>query len=371
MDEFSLIRQHFAQLTPTAASVALGVGDDCALLRPPRGEVLAVTTDTLISGRHFPADTAARNIGWKSLAVSLSDLAAMGAKPRWFVLALSLSEEDEDWLSQFAEGLRALAVQSGIALVGGDTTRGPLSITITAIGSVPAALALRRSGARPGDLVCVTGTLGDAALGLHCLQEFESVLHDSEDLAQWEEDVVVVPDEPAATTLRERLLEWVTAPRPVRLSGEALVGTPTWTNGHQCLRARLERPLPRIEAGIALRGLAHAAIDISDGLAGDLAHILEASGVGAEIRTDALPMSPAFEKLHPSDERLPLQLAGGDDYELCVCLPPERLDEARARLGDLPLTEVGRITERRGLHWLDARGKQLNVELHGYDHFRH
>ncbi|HEY0914657.1 MAG TPA: thiamine-phosphate kinase [Solimonas sp.] len=311
MDEFSLIRRHFAGLTPARPDVVLGIGDDAALLRPSPGMQLVVTSDTLVAGRHFPECTAAADIGWKALAVNLSDLAAMGAEPRWFTLALTLPDADPQWLEGFAAGLRELAQPSGIALVGGDTTRGPLSITITAMGEVPPGQALRRDGARPGDRICVTGTLGDAALALRRLEQ---------------------PGLPAQ------------------------------------LRQRLDRPTPRMAAGLALRGLATAALDISDGLAGDLGHILAASGVGAEIDLGALPGSAHFNGLAPADGRAELMLRGGDDYELCVCLPPEAVEEAQQRL-DVPLTEIGRITAEPGLRGLDASGSLQPQQACGYRHF--
>jgi thiamine-monophosphate kinase len=319
MDEFSLIRRYFAGLTPPRDDVLLGIGDDAALLAPPAGEAIVVTSDTLIAGRHFPLDAAPADIGWKALAVNLSDLAAMGAQPRWFTLALSLTEADEAWLAGFAAGLGDLARRSGIALVGGDTTRGPLAITITAMGSVQHGQALRRSGARPGDRVLVSGTLGDAALAL----------------SRWQ-------------------------------TGAAL-------SDQRCLdlRARLDRPTPRIELGLGLRGLASAAIDVSDGLAGDLMHVLAASGVGASIRVDRLPASTAFDALAPTAERANLQLAGGDDYELCVCVPPERLATAcdrAARIG-VALTEIGVVEAESGLRWVDARGARQTLSLSGYRHF--
>lgn len=312
MDEFALIRRYFSALTPAAAGVRLGIGDDCALLQLPAGQELAVTSDTLVAGRHFPDDTRPADIGWKSLAVNLSDLAAMGAEPRWFLLALTLPNPDEAWLAAFAGGLRELAVQHGVALVGGDTTRGPLAITITAMGWVPAGAALRRSGARPGDRVCVTGTLGDAALAL-----------------------------------RER-------------------GCSTRSED---LQQRLDRPQPRVAAGLALRGLASAAIDLSDGLAGDLGHILSASRVGAEIDAAALPMSETFRQRTVIEERLALQAQGGDDYELCVCVPPEQLAAAQQAVGDVPLTEIGRITAEPGLKVRDANGMLAPLEARGYVHF--
>lgn len=314
MDEFALIRQHFAALEPSGEAVLLGIGDDCALLQPPAGEALAVTTDTLIAGRHFPLSTAPGAIGWKALAVSLSDLAAMGAAPLGFVLALTLPQADAAWLSAFSAGLAALAQRAGIPLVGGDTTRGSLSLTITAFGRVPAGDALRRSGAQPGDLVCVTGTLGDAALAL---QRLEQARDDADE--RW-------------------------------------------------LRERLDRPEPRLAAGLALRAFATAALDLSDGLAGDLAHLLDASGCGARIEVDRLPMSPAFERFTAPAQRLALQAAGGDDYELCVCIPENRLDAARAAL-DLPLSVIGRITGEPGLRWLDAHGQIFEPGLGGYRHF--
>ncbi|WP_020648181.1 thiamine-phosphate kinase [Solimonas variicoloris] len=316
MDEFALIRRYFAGLTPDGEGVALGVGDDCALLQPPPGTQIAITCDTLIAGRHFPAETAAFDIGWKALAVNLSDLAAMGARPWTFTLALSLPQADAAWLADFAAGLGALAREAGIALVGGDTTRGPLSITVTALGSVPRGAALRRAGARVGDCICVTGTLGDAALALRRWQAGE-LPHDDDGRA---------------------------------------------------LRARLDRPTPRNAAGLALRGIASAAIDLSDGLAGDLGHVCAASGVGAELELAALPASPAFAR-GAGSAAAALQLAGGDDYELCVCVPPERLDDARRACAPLALSVVGRIVAEPGLRVRDAGGGIVEHLPQAYRHF--
>ena len=324
MDEFALIRRHFAGLSGAgAAGVRLGIGDDAAILVPPAGHELLMTSDTLVAGRHFPLDTAAFDIGWKALAVNLSDLAAMAAQPLWFLLALTLpSSDDERWLAGFADGLGRLAHDSGIALVGGDTTRGPLSITITAVGSTPAGTALRRDGAQPGDVVCVTGTLGDAALGLKRLAA-----------------VATVAGAQAVADIAE-------------------------------LRARLDRPTPRLAAGLALRGLASAAIDLSDGLAGDLGHVLAASRVGAVIDADALPMSDAFARQTEAPERLALQAAGGDDYELCVCIPAARLQAAQIAVtaAGSQLTAIGVITAEPGLRW-QRRGQPIEGPLHGYRHF--
>ncbi len=309
MDEFELIRRYFKALTPARRGVRLGIGDDAALLQVPTGHELAVTTDTLVAGRHFAEDAAAEDVGWKSLAVNLSDLAAMGAEPRWFTLALTLRLADPVWLKGFAEGLRASADAAGVTLVGGDTTQGPLSVTITAMGSLPAKKAIRRSGAKVGDVICVTGTLGDAALALEL---------------------------------------GTAAPAPLKL--------------------RLHRPMPRLKAGRALCGIAHAAIDLSDGLAGDLSHILDASNVGAEIRASRLPVSRDFAALAPAESRLRLQTTGGDDYELCFCLPQSKLDSVRRKLG-VPVTVIGKITRKMGLRILDATGKPVALQPHGYRHF--
>ena len=315
ISEFEIIREYFTR-PPQRPESHLGVGDDAALLAIPAGQELALTMDTLVAGRHFPEDTRAEDIGWKSLAVNLSDLAAMGAQPSGFTLALTLPEPNCDWLARFAQGLFELAQQFGVDLMGGDTTRGPLSITIAAHGLVPAGQALRRNGAKLGDLVCVTGTLGDAALALD-------------------------------------------------LGAQA----------PELLALRLNRPVPRVEVGIALRGLASAVIDLSDGLAGDLRHILKASKLGASIELAKLPRSEDFQrlrnqvpKLFPGDHTLQYQLSGGDDYELCFCLPPEQLDQAREKLATR-FTVVGSITPGPGLQWLDASGAQVKLALGGYDHF--
>lgn len=312
MDEFQLIRHYFACLTAGSEGVLLGIGDDAALLSVPSGQELVVTTDTLVAGRHFPDATRPFDIGWKSLAVNLSDLAAMGATPRWFTLALTLPEQSADWLADFSEGLKALADLHGVALVGGDTTRGPLAITITAMGLVRAGTAMRRDGAVEGDLVCVTGTLGDAALALRQLTE---------------------------------------------------------VNADHTLRRRLDRPTPRVEAGQLLGEWGVAAIDISDGLAGDLNHILVASQVGAELRPDRLPQSPAFTRAAPQ-HALALQLHGGDDYELCVCLRGEDFQVVAPKLAafGLPLTRIGVITATPGLRLREGATVRA-IDPHGYQHF--
>lgn len=332
LDEFGLIRRHFQRPSRALpATVALGIGDDAALLVPPPGESLAVTSDTLVAGRHFPDDATPYDIGWKSLAVNLSDLAAMGATPLGVTLALTLPVADDAWLAAFAEGFFSLADAHGVPLVGGDTTRGPLSITVTALGSVPAAQALRRDGARAGDLVCVSGHVGDAGLGLAL-----ALGHDA------------------------------AAPGDL----------PPLHRSHAL--ARLHRPTPRLAAGLALRGLASAAMDVSDGLAQDLGHLLAASGgLGAELALAQLPLSPALHFLAGESGVLQRQalswaLSAGDDYELLFTLPSGRESELHAlatRL-ELPLTVIGRITPDAGLR-LTWQGRPWEHDLPGgYNHFR-
>lgn len=312
LNEFEIIRRFFKREgRPTRSDVRLGIDDDGAVLCIPPGTDLVSAIDTMVEGRHFPVGTPPQDIGWKALAVNLSDLAAMGAEPAWFTLALTVPRGDETWLRGFATGLFELADRYDTALVGGDTTRGPLTVSIAVHGLVPAGAALTRAGAQPGDIVCATGTLGDAALALkHVLR-----------------------GEPVDTVLARRL----------------------------------SRPEPRVEAGLALRAQANAGIDVSDGLAADLKHVLEASGVGATIQVDELPLSAAVRAL-PADEAAILALSGGDDYELCVCIPHERLAEARAAVsGDL--TPIGRIEAQPGLRLACADGRPFKLEHAGYAHF--
>lgn len=313
MNEFALIRDFFSAISGACgaeAGVRLGIGDDAAVLSVPPSEELVVAVDTLVAGRHFPECTAPADVGWKSLAVNLSDLAAMGAQARWCTLALSLPEADPDWLQGFCEGFAALARAVGIVLVGGDTTRGPLTVSVTVMGTVPAGTAIRRDGARPGDCICVTGTLGDAALAL------------------------------------QRLADAIPA----------------------SLRERLDRPVPRLVCGLAARGLVHAAIDLSDGLKGDLQHVLDRSGVGADLFVERLPMSEAFKQCSAAASRAVLQLTGGDDYELCFCVPPTALAQLRESC-DMPLTEIGVITATSGLRLISGRGDIIHIEQTAYRHF--
>lgn len=316
MNEFELIAQYFSPLgalLPGAASDDLGIGDDAALLQPRPGRQLVVCTDTLVAGRHFDEQLTAASIGYKALAVNLSDLAAMGAQPRAFTLALTLPEFDADWLAGFAGGLQAIAEQFACRLIGGDTTRGPLSITITAIGDVASGRALLRSGARAGDQIAVSGHLGDAALAL-------------------------------------------------RLGAQA----------PELLRKRLHRPCPRIALGQLLGGRAHSCIDLSDGLVGDLGHILKASGVGARIRPDLLPASLAFLAHCDPADRLALQGAGGDDYELCFTAPAAVMTQL-ASAAEEPVTVIGEITESPGLTLIDADGAsmaaQISDQISAFQHF--
>ncbi len=314
--EFDLIARHFTRATPGAV---LGVGDDCALLAPTPGMQLAVSSDMLLEGRHFSPQDGPAGLGHKALAVNLSDLAAMGATPRWATLSIALPAADEGWLAAFARGFFRIADQHGIELVGGDTTRGPLTLSITVIGEVPPGQALRRDGARPGDDVWVSGTLGAAAMAL--------------------------------------------AYRQGRLFMEQI-------DAAKVLPA-LYLPTPRVELGLALRGVATSAIDISDGLLGDLGHVLERSQAGAVLDFAALPTLPAVRAyLHEAVAR-DCVLAGGDDYELCFTAPPDKHDAvlAAAASAGVAVTRIGRITDTPGLSVVDADGAPLTIERTGHDHF--
>ena len=291
----------------------LGIGDDAALLKVPPGRQLAIAVDTLVEGVHFPVDTAPADIAWKALAVNLSDLAAMAAEPAWFTLSLTLHEADETWLAEFSRGLFELADNYNMELVGGDTTRGPLSVTVQVHGFVNNPLT--RAAARPGQVVMVSGTLGDAALALQQLR----------------------------------------AKQPV----------------DDFLSNRLNRPQPRVELGVRLAGVATAAIDLSDGLLADLGHILAASGCGATIEIDRIPCSQAFRSAAPENP-WPLLLTGGDDYELCITVDENRQDEVRsiAEQSGVALTAIGHIEAIPGLRCVKADGSLYKSHDAGYDHFR-
>lgn len=324
LNEFSLISRYFSRPSQQPGGALLGVGDDCALLAPRAGKVLAVSTDMLVEGRHFFAGSDARALGHKTLAVNLSDLAAMGASPRAFTLALALPAIDEAWLEAFSAGLFALAGPAGCELIGGDTTRGPLTLCVTVFGDVDAQRALRRDAAQAGDDVWVSGTLGDARLALGALRD-----------------------------------EWT-------LSAGELAET----------RRALDWPEPQLALGMALAGVAHAALDISDGLAGDLGHILTQSNVSARIDVDALPRSAILARQTPRIQRQ-CTIAGGDDYQLCFTAPGHARDAVLSagiqagtsvsRIGTITAFDAHGDTPR--ITWTDAGGQPLALALRGFDHF--
>jgi thiamine-monophosphate kinase len=328
LTEFQLIERYFGR--PSAASAGaslqpgeLGIGDDCALLAGAPDH-LAISTDMLVSGRHFYADVDPFALGHKSLAVNLSDLAAMGAKPRAFTLALALPQADPEWLEPFSRGLLSLAARYDCTLIGGDTTAGPLTICITVFGHVPPEQALRRDRAKVDDDIWISGTLGDARLALGV-----------------------------------RRGEWSVA-------DDAMPG----------LRQAMEQPEPRVALGLGLRGLAHAALDISDGLVGDLMHILQRSNVSALVQIDALPCSATLSS-QTSTVRRQCTAAGGDDYELCFTAPGANragIEALGQKLG-LPLTRIGKILPLANpsavvaIEWHDAAGRRIDPTLRGFDHF--
>lgn len=312
--EFDLIRQYF---TRNGQHTDLGVGDDAALFSPAPGMQLAVSTDMLVSGTHFLPDTDPRDLGWKTLAVNVSDIAAMGGQPRWALLALALPSADETWIAAFARGFFECAGTFGVDLVGGDTTRGPLTLSVTIFGELPAGTAITRDGARDGDDIWVTGQPGRAALGLAHLQ-----------------GRIALPAAGAA----------------------------------ECIAA-LQRPQPRVAAGLALRGIASAMLDVSDGLAGDLKHILEQSGVGADVDVAALPLPTLAALGATAESARSSYLSGGDDYELLFTAAPRHrsgVEGIGTQLG-LPMTRIGRIAATRGLRIVEADGRVGSAG--GYDHF--
>ncbi len=315
LGEFELIHRYFGRVGASRDDVLLGVGDDAALVAPPAGQVLAMAVDTLVEGVHFLPDDPADSVGHRALAVNLSDLAAMGAVPAWFLLSLTLARTDEVWLEGFAQGMAALAGRHGVALIGGDTTSGRLTVSVTVVGFVPVGMALRRDGAREGDAVFVSGTVGDAAAGL--------------------------------------------ALRQGRISA---VGADA-----EALRRRYLRPEPRIALGVALRSVASACIDVSDGLGGDLGKLCQASGVGADLHGDALPVSTELRRAVADGHRA-MALAGGDDYELLFTVPPDRCAAVERLASVTPVTRIGRIRGGTGVRCDDVA---LEGEAgHGFDHFR-
>ena len=318
LSEFSLIKQYFEKVSTPQSDVLLGIGDDCAIVQADINQQIAISVDTLVEGIHFLPNADPESLGHKSLAVSLSDLAAMGATPTWFTLALTLPEIKESWLAGFAKGLATLAKQHQIALIGGDTTRGPLSITIQVNGFVKTEQALRRNGACPGDDIYVSGTLGDAGAGLKLKQNQLNVQQGKQ-----QQEVF--------------------------------------------LQQRLDKPTPKIELGRALRGIANSAVDISDGLVADLSHILEKSQVGADIELEALPISSALMDIVSKEQAEQLALYGGDDYELCFTVPPEKQDALKKIKGNY--TKIGTTTNepRKVVFYRD--GQQAELIGKGYEHF--
>lgn len=316
MDEFDLIKRYFATRTLIRPDVVISSGDDCAIVSIAPEQQLALSMDTLISGVHFPINTSAFDIGYKSLAVNLSDLAAMGAEPAWATLSLTLVDADTDWLDHFSQGFFSLAQQFNVQLIGGDITRGSvLSITIQVHGFIPAGKSLPRDGAKIGDAIYVTGSLGDAGLALQLLKSAQPV-----------------PNE---------------------------------------LLMRLNRPTPRIAVGLALRDIAHSAIDISDGLVADLSHILERSDMGATVNLQDIPLSSYLIQNINTDCAIELALTAGDDYELCFTAPVANEQQLKLVMQNLncPLHKIGVIENQRGLRVIKPDGTLFNMGHKGYLHF--
>jgi thiamine-monophosphate kinase len=320
LGEFDLIERYFARSAGVRTDVILGVGDDAALLRMPPDTELVAAVDAVVAGRHFPFDCDPRSIGHRALAVNLSDMAAMGATPAWATMSLTLPSADEAWLRSFSAGLFALADAHEVALVGGDTTAGPLTVSIQILGHVAPGTALRRGGAAAGDLLAVTGTLGDAGAGL------------------------------ALVTGRLDARD--------RAAADAMI-------------ERFDYPTPRVRFGCGARGLASAAMDLSDGLVGDLPKLARASGLAAHVDVERLPLSPALQSLASPQQAREWALAAGDDYELLVAVPPERWDAlAQVAVGlNLKLTTIGELRPGNGVHWM-LGGQLFAAPEHGFDHFR-
>ena len=317
--EFNLINTYFLS-SSNRKDVVLGIGDDCAIVSVPEDKQLAMTTDTLVDGVHFPSDTSPEDIACKSIAVNLSDLAAMGAEPAWLTLALSLPRADESWIKSFSASFRKTAEKYHVQLIGGDTTQGPLSMTVQAMGFVEPDNIMRRDGARPGDLVYVSGTLGDAAAGLRILQQ-----------------------------------------------GQAVDANKAW------LVNRLNRPQARVELGLKASAYCKCAIDISDGLAADLGHVLEASNCGATVNIDSIPLSHQLVEysINRNEVDWDMVLSGGDDYELCLVVNPEHEDRLMQTASEisLALTRIGVIEEHTTLNIVDNTGAKYLPDRGGYEHF--
>ena len=315
--EFDLIDRYFSSLNSSDKTVICGIGDDAAVLDISAEHFLLTSVDTLISDVHFTADTDPADIAYKSLAVNISDIAAMGGTARWATLALTMPEADHDWLQAFAKGFSEIAERYKVSLVGGDTTQGPLAITIQIMGTVSRGQSIRRSKAQPGDLIYVSGALGSAGLAYQA-------------------------------TIDKSLRQYVS----------------------ESCRQRLHRPEPRVELGKQLNHFAHAAIDISDGLVSDLGHLLKASELGAEVELDKIPVCPELKELD-TQQRWSIALAAGDDYELCFTLTQASEAEMQRQLEELdyPVTCIGKITDASGIVWLDEKGEKVDLQLEGYQHF--
>jgi thiamine-monophosphate kinase len=315
--EFKLIKKYFNGTFNKVPGVICGIGDDAAVVSVPRGVQLVISMDTLVSGVHFPEKTTPQDTGYKALAVNLSDMAAMGAEPRWITLSLTMPENDESWLEKFMEGFGELAQQYTLGLIGGDLSRGPLSITVQIHGFIPAGKSIYRSGAQTGDLIYVSGTLGDAGLALGLLEK----------------------EKLSANKYCKYLLQ------------------------------RLNRPVPRISLGLALRGIATSAIDISDGILADLEHIITASNKGAIVRIKQLPMSAALQE-NKTYNLIDIVLTSGDDYELCFTVSPEHKTEIENILSiDCQLSCIGYITDQAGIQLLKEDGKPYHTSARAYTHF--
>jgi thiamine-monophosphate kinase len=319
--EFDLISRFFQNCGPQRSDVILGIGDDAAVVSVPSDSNLAITTDTLVEGTHFPSGITPHALGYRALAVNLSDLAAMGAVPVWASLSLSMPAAAAEWVENFAQGFFSLAERHNVMLIGGDTVRGPLAVTVTVHGYVAANAFVRRDGAAPGDAVYVTGTLGDAHIGLG-------------------------------------------------VADSSFAATDSSEEGRRFLLERFLYPTPRVCEGIQLAGLASAMIDVSDGLVADLGHVVEASGVGAEIDINRLPLSAALAASVSSEQALTAALAGGDDYELCFTLPPEYEENVSALATELdcPITRIGELVATPGTRWRDG-DKDYQVPDIGFRHF--
>ncbi len=320
LSEFGLIRKYFKRALKGRKHVSVGIGDDCALTDVPKGQLLAITVDTLVKGIHFLPSTRPEDLASKAIAVNLSDLAAMGAEPAWMTLALTIPDTDEEWLSVFNKSLFKYADFYGIQLIGGDTTRGPLTITIQAMGFVPPKAAPLRSGAKAGDVIFITGTIGDAGMGLSII------------------------------------------------TGEH---KPENEESAHFLTQRYNKPTPRVALGLGIRKIASSAIDLSDGLAGDLSHILDASNVGAVIELESLPLSEALLSECDSETAVKYALSSGDDYELCFTVPEDNIEKLEKALKSTGCVykQVGRITGGRGITYT-REGNKVELQMNGYSHFK-